>query len=115
MKCDTNIDERGGGVTMAIKISQMEMMDNILPKIVENIHRVVAEEIAELCVKEYLPEIMKRISPEAIANMSIAEAGAEVNATLHKKLPDKILHVNTTKNTDRIFKRTIFGNLKRID
>ena len=105
-------NERNRDMVISHSVSTEDLLNNTLPKILEQIHKQVAHEIAEECVSKYLPQIMEKISPEAIANMSIAEAGAMINETLHKKLPDKVLTVEKTK--EKIFQKGIFGGMKRI-
>lgn len=72
----------------------------------------VSEKIADELIKHHLPEILEKISVEALANMTIAQAGAEINKTLKEKIPDKILHVETEKAT--VYQKGIFGGLKKI-
>jgi hypothetical protein len=72
----------------------------------------VAKQIANDILANNYDEILSQISPEAIANMAIAEAGAAVNETLHKKLPDKILEIE--KHDTRVYQRGLLGGVKRI-
>ncbi len=45
--------------------------------------------------------------------MAVAEAGAAVNETLHKKMPDKILEI--VREADPVvLQRGIFGGLTRL-
>lgn len=55
--------------------------------------RQVAEIIAKQVLEDKLTEILEKVTPQAIANMAIAEAGAALNETLHKKMPDKIIEI----------------------
>ena len=80
--------------------------------IFQEVVREVGKRIADEVMSKKGKEIMKSISPEAIANMAIAEAGAAVNETLKKKLPDKILEV-VRKETE-VWQRGFFGGMKRI-
>ena len=84
------------------------MGDAIFARAVE----LVAEQLAKDILENNYAEIMERISPQAIANMVIAEAGAVVNETLHKKLPDKILEIE--KRTTEVYQKGLLGGLKRI-
>jgi hypothetical protein len=72
----------------------------------------VAIQIATNIIANNYNEIMSKISPEAIANMAIAEAGAAVNETLKKKLPDKIMEIHKTYT--QVYQRGIFGGVERI-
>ncbi len=73
---------------------------------------LVAEQLAKDILENNYSEIMSKISPEAIANMTIAEAGAAVNETLRKKMPDKILEIE--KRTTQIYQKGLLGGMKRI-
>lgn len=73
---------------------------------------MVAEQMAKDILENNYNEIISKISPEAIANMSIAEAGVAINETLHKKLPDKVLEIE--KITTQVYKKGLLGGLKRI-
>mgnify|MGYP007044001683 CR=1 FL=1 len=83
------------------------------PHMQELILRETARHVADHIIAHHLPEILEKISPDAIANMSIAEAGAAVNETLHKKMPDKILEIER-RSSPHIYKKGIFGGLKRM-
>jgi adenosine/AMP kinase len=63
------------------------------PEIINKVITKISEAIAAEFVLQYGPEIMARIDPQAIANMTIAAAGAKVNETLQKKFPDKVVEV----------------------
>lgn len=103
-------DAGDDSVSFAIKAYRADMLDSpsFLGKVLEKASEIIANEIIE----HHLPEVLEKISPEAIANMTIASAGAKINETLAKKIPDNILHAETTRA--QIFQRGIFGGLKRV-
>lgn len=72
----------------------------------------VAQQMAKDILENNYIEIMEKISPETIANMAVAEAGAKINETLNKKLPDKIIQIE--KNTTQVYQRGLFGGIKRV-
>jgi len=74
----------------------------------------VADRISNYIYQNYLPDILEKISPEALANMTIAEAGAKINETLQKKLPDKILEIEKINTKTEVYQKGLFGGLKRI-
>lgn len=74
--------------------------------------REIAQQIATRYVAENFDRIMATISPEAIANLSIAEAAAAIRVTLEKKIPDKILEI--TKTHTEVYQRGILGGMKRV-
>jgi hypothetical protein len=78
--------------------------------VAEEMVREMAKQMATEYVKDHFKEIMERISPEAIANVAIAEAGAEIHTTLQKKLPDRIDRIVETE----VYQKGVFGGIKRI-
>ena len=72
----------------------------------------IAEKIAERFVAEFYQDIVKLIDQQALANMTVAEAGAKIHELLQKKLPDKILEIE--RCTEKVYQRGIFGGLRRI-
>ena len=113
MRFDSYRDEKMGELVVTARIGRQDMITEHLPKIVNQIQRQVASELAADCVNNYLPEIMEKISPAAIANMAIAEAGATVNETLHKKMPDKIQIIEKTSRPE-VFQRGFLGGLRKL-
>jgi len=78
----------------------------------EAIFREIARLVAEKYVAEHYQDVVKLISPEAIATLSAAEAAASIRETLEKKLPDKILTV--TKTDREVWQRGILGGMTRV-
>lgn len=72
----------------------------------------IADGIAERFIKENYAEIVKAIDPVALANLAIADAGAKINETLNKKMPDKIMEV--TRTVHKTVERGFFGGIKRV-
>jgi len=94
-----------------ISIEQEEIL-NLSESIRGRTIELVAQQLANDIIANNYNEIMSKISPEAIANMAIAEAGAAVNETLKKKLPDKILEINKTDT--QVYQRGLLGGLHRV-
>lgn len=90
------------------KEDELCMVEPIRQRIVE----LVAYQIAQDILQNNYAEIIGKISPEAIANMAIAEAGAAINETLNKKLPDKIIEIHKTDT--QVYQRGLLGGLNRI-
>ena len=63
----------------------------------DQVLREVCKIVAERYVAENFQAICEHLSPEAVANLSIAESAAKIRETLEKKIPDKILEVTRTK------------------
>lgn len=99
-------------------IIQVGVDDSERHSLHEPIQRRVIELVAQQMAKDILEnnyvEIMEKISPEAIANMAIAEAGAAINETLHKKLPEKILEIEKRVPETVVLQRGLLGGVKRI-
>lgn len=52
--------------------------------------KLAAEKIADKLVEEHYQEISKNIDPQAIANLSIANAAAKTRELLDQKLPERV-------------------------
>lgn len=85
-------------------IAQSGMADHVL--------REIARMVAERYVAENFQAICEHLSPEAVANLSIAESAAKIRETLEKKIPDKILEITKTKT--EVYRRGILGGMSRI-
>jgi cell division ATPase FtsA len=95
----------------SVSVGQEELI-SLQEPIKKRVVELVALQIANDILSNNYNEIMSKISPEAIANMAIAEAGAAVNDTLKKKLPDKILEIH--KRDTEVYQRSLFGGITRI-
>src|SRR5262245_39879229 len=69
----------------------------------------IAQIVAEAYVKEHYAEIVARLDPQAIANLVIAEGASQINETLHKKMPDKVMEV--VKREVEVYQRGTLGGL----
>lgn len=77
--------------------------------------RLAAKSLADEIIEEIGPKVIERLSVDAIANMTMAEAAAAVNRTLKEKIPDKVIEV--IRENDRepvILQRGFFGGVRRI-
>ena len=93
---------------------QRHAMKNYAPEIIAKACGIIAEHIAAEFVEKHGSEIAAKLSPDAIANMTIAAAGAKVNETLNKKMPDKILEIEREVHKSSVYQRGLFGGLKRL-
>ena len=93
-----------------VTVPEETMMTKLPMAIFEEVVKLVAREIADRVIEEKGQKIFESISPEAIANLTVAEAGRSIKEMLDKKLPDKIVEI--TK--ERVYQRGIFGGLTRI-
>ncbi len=78
----------------------------------QEIVRCIASSIAEEWVKQNFSKVAALIDPQAVANLSIAEAASRIRETLSAKLPDKIMEVHTSET--QVFQQGLLGGLKRI-
>ena len=103
-------DMNTGSLIVETVLSRFDMKgEQMQLAILRETSRLVADHI----IAHHLPEILEKISPDAIANMSIAEAAAAVNETLHKKLPAKIMEIER-RSPAQVYQRGLLGGLKRI-
>jgi hypothetical protein len=80
--------------------------------VMERVVAEIAQQAATKFIEEHYPEIASKIDPQAIANLAIAAAGAKINETLHKKMPDVIREV--VRKETVVYERGIFGGIRRI-
>ena len=93
-------------------ISKFDRMSLMNDQMVIAVMREIACKVADRYVAENFQEIIKNISPEAIANLTVAECGARIRETLEKKIPDKVLEIERTRT--EVYQRGIFGGVKRV-
>jgi hypothetical protein len=86
-----------------------DILDRHAPEL---ILREIAHAVAERFVADHYQEIVAAMDMNAIATLSVAEAAAKIRETLEKKIPDKILEVQTTKK--EVWQRGIFGGMSKI-
>jgi hypothetical protein len=110
MEIKTRLDDYDTKRRFQATIEEREFAEGLLPAIFDKI----ADKLADQIILELGPEIMKRLDPQAIANLTIAAAAAKVNETLNKKMPDKILETVRTETQTRIFQRGLFGGVREI-
>lgn len=74
--------------------------------------RAVGQVFAEKYVAENYQALVARMDQQAIANLSVAEVASKLREAIEKKIPDKIVEVQTTKT--EVYQRGLLGGLKRI-
>lgn len=112
MEIKTMEDHATRDLMYLVRVSRIEvaqMQNEIAAYIVKR----VGEHIAADFLEKHGSEVMAKLSPEAVAQMAIAEAGAAVNDTLKRKLPDKIIEVER-QSEPVVYQRGIFGGLRRL-
>ena len=106
---ESNPNQNGWMYNVFVSQEECIMLENAIKT---EVVALVAKQISNDILANNYNEILSKISPEAIANMAIAEAGAAVNETLKKKLPDKILEIH--KHDTQIYQRGLLGGVTRI-
>lgn len=105
-------DHGSVSTTYALRISDSDF--HALGKsIFGEVVRIVSEKIAADFVAEHGTEVLAKMSVEAIATLAVAAAGAAINETLHKKMPDKIIEI-VKQREPIVLQRGIFGGVKRV-
>ena len=105
-------DYATGAELFRTKIPREVLIQDLPYAIFKEIVQQVSKIMVEIVLQEKSTEILEKITPEAIANMAIAEAGAAINETLHKKMPDKIIEIENRNK--EIWLQPFFGRAKRI-
>lgn len=105
----SRLDPATRDIQLMIRLGEEECMGRTF---LENVMKMAAREIADKIIQERFGEIMALIDPQSIANLSIAESAAKIRETLEKKIPDKILEINTVER--EVWQRGIFGGLSRL-
>lgn len=113
MKVKTYEDAGRMATHITLEVDQGDMRYFAEATLNKAVH-LAAEALAARICEELGPEIISKLDPQAIANMTIAEAGAAVNRTLKEKLPDKIVEVVRTVQQPVYYQRGIFGGLRRL-
>lgn len=103
-----------GSFRVSARMSMEHVMASHGPTIMARVMDLVAQHIAAEFVENHGVEIAAKLSPDAVANLAVAAAGAAINETLQKKLPDRIMHVETTRTEREVYERGLFGGLRRI-
>lgn len=100
-----------GDSLFVVRVHDLEMKQ-YGDKVAVMVMQKIAEEIAAQYLERHSTEVLSRINPEAVANMAIAEAGAEVNDTLKRKYAKEVVERMIEKPT--VYQRGIFGGLRRL-
>jgi len=79
-----------------------------IEKVICEAARLMAEQI----VADKFQEVMAAIDVQAIANLAVAEAAAEISKTLKADIPRRVVEIERTKR--EVYQRGVFGGVKRI-
>lgn len=103
-----------GGTMIAAKLSHDDLTRAFSTELFSAVLDALSQHIAADYIEKHGTDIAAKLSPEAVENMTVAAAGAKINETLNKKMPDKILEVERTRTETQVYQRGLFGGLKRL-
>lgn len=110
IKCEHFMDAEGGGMAIVAKFGSSALVnEHMAVAVMQKISTLVAERY----VAENFKEIVEGISPEAIANLSIAESAAKIRETLEKKIPERVMTIEKTRR--EVWKRGLLGGMSRVE
>ena len=72
----------------------------------------IAQLIAEQYVADNYQEIVKHITPEAVATLTAAESAAKIRESLEKNIPSRVLEIEKTRT--EVWQRGLLGAMTRI-
>ena len=72
----------------------------------------MAQLIAERYVADNYQEIIKHITPEAVATLTAAESAAKIRESLEKNIPSRVLEIEKTRT--EVWQRGVLGGMSRI-
>lgn len=110
MKIQENISDSDGERHFMVTTSQEDWMINMPNMVMGRVIEMIAEKITEKFIKDHEQEVIKRIDPQAVATLVVAESGNAIKDMLDKKLPDKIEHIVKTE----VYQRGFLGGITRI-
>lgn len=110
MKTYTQKDNNTGDLMITHRISSAEIIQDVMPKLFEEVIKQLAEAISEAYVKEHAQEIISKIDQNAIVTMVVAQSGNAIKDMLDKKLPDKVV----VEKEVEVYQRGILGGITRI-
>lgn len=80
-----------------VSLPQDELAHMVHHEIAERVVEKVATAVSDYIIHNHFQEIIKGIDIQAISNIAVAEAGAKINETLSRKLPDKVMVIEKTR------------------
>jgi hypothetical protein len=102
-------DSPGGKTVIRATFDTQELVEKTMFS--EIIGRM-AQLIAERYVAENYQEIVKHITPEAVATLSAAESAVKIRESLEKNIPSRILEIEKTRT--EVWQRGILGGMTRL-
>lgn len=91
-----------------------DFAQDVQTELLSRVIDVLAEHIAADYIEKHGVEIAAKLSPDAVANLTIAAGASKVNETLNKKMPDVIREVVRTVEKPVYYQRGLLGGLKRL-
>lgn len=107
-KIETRYEDFGRSTSITATFDQPGLHQSLFIKAIEK----AAILIAERYVEENYMKIAEALSPQVIANLAIAKAGASIATELKQEAATKTKIVETVKT--QVFQRGILGGLSRL-
>ena len=108
-KIEMQLDHRSDGFRFMGTIDRSTAMVKAIER---QVIREVAAKVAERYITEHYAEIIAKMDPQAMANLSIAEGAAAIRETLEKKFPDRVEHHHHKEVVHVPVRRGFFGGWK---
>lgn len=90
---ETSSDPRTGRFSVMMAFENRAFSSELL----QQAFRQAVELIAARWAAEHYADVAAHLDPRAVANLAVASAGAAINQTLQKKLPDKVVEILRTE------------------
>lgn len=104
-------DEEFGRVTVAeIRTHYSDFMTQLFLRAVQE----AATELARQFVAQHAQEIFKMMDPQAVANLAVANSGAEIAKEMKKEAATTTRIITHEKTRAEVYQRGLFGGMKRI-
>jgi hypothetical protein len=110
IKVTTGTKDCGRVHVTTLEVDELYLLQAFKVQVFEHAVRLIAERWAA----EHYADIAAKLDPQAVANLAVAAAGAKINETLNKKMPDVVHEVVRTQTEREVWQRGVLGGLKRI-
>ena len=104
-----SIEEPGVQTMVCAKFDTQAIVEKAMYR--EIIGRI-AQLIAERYVADNYQEIVKHITPEAVATLTAAESAAKIRESMEKQIPARVLEIENTRT--EVWQRGILGGVTRV-
>lgn len=111
VKRDTVVSSESG--TAKYRVCVTAALEDVIDReMVRAVVHQIADKVADIYVAEHYQEIVAKIDQQAIANLSVAEAGVKIREALEKDIPGRVEHIIERKR--EVYQRGLLGGITRI-